>query len=73
MLKRKAVFVPTIKLRDKEYNIPGDLTLSQVYKRLRFTPESYLAVREGEIITEDRLLKDKDIVKLVPVISGGNR
>jgi sulfur carrier protein ThiS len=65
--------MPIIKLRDKEYNLPGDMTLAQVYKRLRFTSESYLAVREGEIITEDRLLKDKDIVKLVPVISGGNK
>jgi sulfur carrier protein ThiS len=65
--------MPTIKLRDKEYNLSGDITLAQVYKRLRLTSESYLAVREGEIITEDRLLKDKDIVKLVPVISGGNR
>jgi sulfur carrier protein ThiS len=65
--------MPIIKLRDKEYNLPGDMTLAQVYKRLRFISESYLAVREGEIITEDRLLKDKDIVKLVPVISGGNK
>jgi sulfur carrier protein ThiS len=65
--------MPIIKLRDKEYNLPGDITLAQVYKRLRFTTESYLAVRDGEIITEDRLLKDKDIVKLVPVISGGSR
>jgi sulfur carrier protein ThiS len=65
--------MPIIKLRDKEYNLPGDITLAQVYKRLRFTSESYLAVRDGEIITEDRLLKDKDIVKLVPVISGGSR
>lgn len=63
----------TIKLRDKEYSLPGDLTLSQVYKRLGLDTESYLAVRDGEIITEDKLLKDNDRVKLVPVISGGSQ
>jgi sulfur carrier protein len=65
--------VVTIKLRDKEFSLPGSLTLSQVYKRLGLDAGSYLAVREGEIITEDRLLKDGDLVKLVPVISGGSR
>ena len=61
----------TIKLREKEYKLPEGLTLLQVYKRLGMEPESYLAVRDGEMITEDRLLKDGDFVKLVPVISGG--
>jgi sulfur carrier protein len=63
----------TIKLRDKEFSLKGNLTLSQVYKRLGLDIESYLAVRDGEIITEDRLLKDGDMVKLVPVISGGSQ
>ena len=67
------LFVVIIKLRDEEYSLPGDLTLLQVFKRLRFNAESYLAVRDGEIITEDRLIKDGDVVKLVPVISGGRR
>ena len=65
--------VVTIKLRDKEFTLPGGLTLSQVYKRLGFDTESYLAVLDGEIITEDKLLKDGDKVKLVPVISGGKQ
>lgn len=60
-----------VKLRDKEYIMPEGLTLLQVYKRLGLEQESYLAVRNGEMITEDRLLGEGDFVKLVPVISGG--
>ena len=62
-----------IKLRDKEISLPGELTLAQAYKRLGLDTESHLAVREGEIITDDRVLKDGDVIKLVPVISGGSR
>jgi len=61
----------TIKFREKEYKLPEGLTLLQAYKRLGMEPGSYLAVRDGELITEDRQLKDGDFVKLVPVISGG--
>lgn len=61
----------TIKLRDKEFLVPENLTLLQVFKRLHLDAGSYLAVRNGEIITEDRVLVDNDFVKLVPVISGG--
>lgn len=61
-----------IKLRDKVYSLPGGLTLSQIYKRLGLDAEGYLAVRAGEIITEDRQIQDGEQVKLVPVISGGD-
>lgn len=62
-----------ILLRGREFPIDVELTLAQAYKRLGLQPESHLAVREGEIITEDRVLKHGDVIKIVPVISGGNR
>jgi sulfur carrier protein ThiS len=33
--------------------------------------ESVLPTREGELLTEDEILKDGDVIKLVAVISGG--
>jgi sulfur carrier protein ThiS len=60
-----------IKLRDKVYHIPAGQTLGKVMKSLGFSPESYLAVRNGEMITEDEILKEGDQIQLVAVISGG--
>ena len=34
-------------------------------------PEAVIATRNGEMITEDEILKNGDVVKLVAVISGG--
>ncbi|MEN6408646.1 MAG: MoaD/ThiS family protein [Anaerolineaceae bacterium] len=58
-------------LRDKVYHIPAGQTLGKAMKTLGFPPESYLAVRHGEMITEDVILKEGDQIQLVAVISGG--
>lgn len=60
-------------LRHKEYLFENtkDLTVSKVFKELNLLPETYLCVRNGELITERELLKDGDTIRLIPVISGG--
>ncbi len=60
-------------LRKKEHTFEEtkDLTVSKVFKILGILPETYLCVREGELITEQELLKDGDVIRLIPVISGG--
>lgn len=60
-------------LRNKEIIIEEtkDLTVRKVFKKLDLLPETYLCVRNGDLITEQELLKDGDIIRLVPVISGG--
>ena len=63
----------TLKLREKDYTLPGGIPLSQAFKRLGLDMGSHLAVCEGEIITEDRVLQDGDVIKLIPVISGGSQ
>jgi sulfur carrier protein ThiS len=62
-----------ITLRDKKYEVEPGLTVRKAIQKLGLTPESYLAVRQGEMITEDTILKDGDQIKLVAVISGGER
>lgn len=63
----------TVVLKKKEYVFEEtkDLTVSKVFKKLAIFPETYLCVRDGELITERELLKDGDVIRLVPVISGG--
>jgi sulfur carrier protein ThiS len=58
-------------LRDKVYEVKPNLRLEQALKLLGLHPDSYLAIRNGEMITDDEVLRDGDIIKLVSVISGG--
>jgi sulfur carrier protein ThiS len=62
----------TLVFRGKEYFLPGNLFVHQALKRIGLDAESYLVVRDGEVITEDQLLKPGDRVRIVPVISGGS-
>ncbi len=62
----------TVTLRNKEYEVKAGTTLGKTLKTLDLLPEMYLALREGNLITEDEMLKDGDRIKLVAVISGGN-
>ncbi len=63
----------TLILRKKEYRLDGTLTVRQALEKLELSPETHLAVRDGELLNEREPLKDGDVVKLVPVISGGSR
>jgi sulfur carrier protein len=58
-------------LRQQEYEVKAGMTLVHALEKIDLLPEMYLAVREGEVLTEDEILRDGDIVKLVAVISGG--
>jgi sulfur carrier protein len=57
--------------RDQEYEVKAGMSLVHALKKVNLLPEMYLAVRDGEILTEDEILKDGDVIKLVAVISGG--
>jgi sulfur carrier protein ThiS len=63
----------TIKLilRKDEYFLEKNLSLKQALKELGLLPESYLAMRNGEVLTEDQILREGDVINLIAVISGG--
>ena len=63
----------TLILRKKELSLEGTQTVRQALEKLGLSPETHLAVRNGELLNEREHLKDGDVVKLVPVISGGVR
>ncbi|MBN2149114.1 MAG: MoaD/ThiS family protein [Anaerolineales bacterium] len=61
----------TLILRNKEYEARHGMTLRMALKKLSIDPETVLATRDGEMITDDEILRDGDAIKLIAVISGG--
>lgn len=58
-------------LRDKVYEVKAGMSLLSALQKIDVVPESVIAVRDGEMITDDEILHPGDEVKLVVVISGG--
>ena len=58
-------------LRDKEYELKPGTTVRHALEKIGVNSESVLATREGELITDDEILHEGDVIKLVAVISGG--
>jgi sulfur carrier protein len=61
----------TLILRKKEYTVEGTISVKEALKQLGLSPESHLVVRNGELLTENDVLRNGEVVKLVAVISGG--
>ena len=59
-------------LRNREYEVKAGMTLLDALKKSNIVPESVIATRDGEMITEDEILCKDDVVKLIAVISGGS-
>ena len=59
-------------LRGKEYEVKPGMSLKHSLERIGVLPEAVVAIRHGEMITEEEILKDGEEVKLVAVISGGS-
>ncbi|MBN2386745.1 MAG: MoaD/ThiS family protein [Anaerolineales bacterium] len=58
-------------LRKDEFEVRHGMTLEAALKKCGILPESVVAIREGEMITEDEIIKDGETIRLVAVISGG--
>jgi sulfur carrier protein len=59
-------------LRDKVYEVRPGMSLLDALKKNNIVPESVIAIRDGEMITDDEILRSGDEIKLVAVISGGS-
>ncbi len=58
-------------LRDKAFEVKPGMALVDALKKNNIVPESVIATRNGELITDDEILRAGDVVKLIAVISGG--
>ena len=59
-------------LRGKEFEVKPGMSLRDSLLKIDVVPESVLATRKGELITDDEILHDGEVVKLIAVISGGS-
>jgi len=57
--------------RDKEYETKHGMTVRKALQKLNIEPDSVLVTCNGELITDDEIIKQDVVIKLVPVISGG--
>ena len=58
-------------LRNQEFEIKHGMTVRKALQKLNIEPDSVLATRDGELITDDEIVKEYDVIKLISVISGG--
>ncbi len=61
----------TITIRKQQFEVKHGMTIRKALQKLDIEPDSVLATRDGELLTDDEILKENDVIKLVPVISGG--
>ena len=57
--------------RSQEIEVDTPVSVKDALAQLHLDSESYLVLRNGEVISEDKLLKDGDVAKLIPVMVGG--
>lgn len=55
----------------QEYEVRAGMTLREALKRCNILPETVLATRQGELLTDDEILKEGDEIQLLSVHSGG--
>jgi sulfur carrier protein len=60
-----------IRIRKDEFTVDTPVKLNDALHELHLSPQSYLVVRDGEMMTEDRIIRDGDQIQLIAVISGG--
>jgi sulfur carrier protein len=60
-----------IVIRNHEIEIKHGMTVRKALQKLDIEPDSVLATRNGELLTDDEIVEENDVIKLVPVISGG--
>jgi sulfur carrier protein ThiS len=70
-IQLRKTMVAKLILRDKVYEVRAGMSLLDALKKSNIVPESVIAVRDGEMITDDEILRSGDEIKLVAVISGG--
>lgn len=61
----------TLMLRKQSYEVKHGMTIRKALEKLNIEPDSVLATRDGELLTDDEIIQENDMIKLVPVISGG--
>jgi sulfur carrier protein ThiS len=57
--------------RKKEYEVRAGMTVRDAIIKCDLSPEAVLPVKDGELITDEVIIREGDVITLVAVISGG--
>lgn len=55
----------------REYEVRPGMTLRDALRRCDILPETVLATRQGELLTDDEILQEGDEIQLISVFSAG--
>jgi sulfur carrier protein ThiS len=61
----------TLLHRGRRFEVPAGSTLRDAIRKAGLSPEAVLATQNGELLTDDHILKPGEEIRLVAVISGG--
>ena len=61
----------TLLHRGKRFEVRSGSTLRDAIRKIGLSTEAVLAAKDGELITDDRILKPGEEIHLIAVISGG--
>lgn len=58
-------------INQKKIKCISNTPLWRVMKENQISISAHLAVRSGELITDDEMVNPGDLIELIPVVSGG--
>jgi sulfur carrier protein ThiS len=58
-------------INQKKINCRSNTPLWKVMKENKISISAHLALRSGELITDDQMVNPGDLIELIPVVSGG--
>lgn len=56
---------------DREIELQGPKRVRDLLRELKLVTEAHLVIRDGNLVTEDEMVADRDTIEIRPVISGG--
>ncbi|HLT15453.1 MAG TPA: MoaD/ThiS family protein [Acidimicrobiales bacterium] len=56
----------------REIEVEGSISVNTLLARLELNRESFLVIRNDELVPGDAMLSDDDRIEIRPVISGGS-
>ncbi|MFQ5881367.1 MAG: MoaD/ThiS family protein [Candidatus Methylomirabilales bacterium] len=56
----------------REVEVSGNRRVRDLLQELRINPETVLVLRGEELLTSDEVIKDDEMIEVVPAISGGS-
>jgi sulfur carrier protein ThiS len=61
----------TLIYRKQEFQLEGTIKVKDALQKLNLSPASHLVTRDGELLNDLEPLRNGEVVKIVPAISGG--